>query len=178
MWPSPKPCPGQKKPEQFRVSLLNLSAGPEQKEEENRENKKQHMVSTKVMERLRTPLTIFRQAAWVETCCYAPKVWYFQSRARSTSYCLTVNSFEIFFSISTVCPAVAKNSHPCTMSDFKASRIFKDVPRCSCFSLIISSSLMNTSSNCSLPLSFFHRRHFALFQLQWHPASSCLRRLL
>lgn len=49
------------------------------------------MVGTAVMEWLRTPLTIFRQAAWVETCCYAPKVWYFQSRARSTSYCLIVH---------------------------------------------------------------------------------------
>ncbi len=56
------------------------------------------MVCATVMEWLRTPLTIFRQAAWVETCCYAPKVWYFWSRARSTSYCLTVNSFWNSFS--------------------------------------------------------------------------------
>lgn len=45
----------------------------------------------------RTPLTIFSLAAWVETCCYAPKVWCFQSRARSTSHCLPANSFEMFF---------------------------------------------------------------------------------
>lgn len=108
------------------------------------------MVCTTVMEWLRTALTIFRQAVWVETCCYAPKVWYFQSRARSASYCLTVNSFEIFFlSISTFCPTVAEDSN--TMNDFKVSRTFKDGSALFLFpSLIISSPLMSPSPNCSL----------------------------
>lgn len=46
----------------------------EQKRKKKISNKRQHMVVSTVMEWLRTPLTIFRQAAWVETCCYAPKV--------------------------------------------------------------------------------------------------------
>lgn len=144
-------CPWcAEKPRQFRVLLSDLSAGPGQKVESKSRIKRQHMVCAKVMEWLRTPLTIFRQAAWVETCCYAPKVWYFQSRARSTSYCLTVNSFEIFSLISTFCPTVAEDSYFCVVNDFKVSRMFKDVPRCSAFSLIIS-----FLSNCSLSLVFF-----------------------
>lgn len=88
------------------------------------------MVWTRVMEWLRTPLTIFRQAVWVETCCYAPKVWYFQSGARSTSYCRAVNSFEMFSFLffwcplfSTFCPTVAEES--VDVKDFKVGGIFK-----------------------------------------------------
>lgn len=128
------------------------------------------MVCTTVMEWLRTPLTIFRQAAWVETCCYALKVWYFQSRVRSTSYCLTVNSFEIFFPVSTFCPTVAEDSHPRTAVDFKVSGISKDAPRCSCFSLIISASLMNASSLTAPSLLLIHgRRRFVST-----PVASCV----
>lgn len=128
------------------------------------------MVYTTVMEWLRTPLTIFRQAAWVETCCYALKVWYFQSRVRSTSYCLTVNSFEIFFPISTFCPTVAQDSHPCTVNDFKVSGIFKDVSRWSCFSLIIGASLMNTSSLTAPSLLLFRSR----LRFVSTPVASCV----
>ncbi len=117
------------------------------------------MVGTTVMEWLRTPLTIFRQAAWVETRCYALKVWYFQSRARSTSYCLTVN---FLWNISTFCPTVAEDSHPRAVNDFKGSRM-KEVPRCSCLSLSLSLShyqlLLHERFLLSAPsLLLFHRR--------------------
>lgn len=43
------------------------------------------MVCTVEIGWLRTTLTIFRRDLWAETCCYAPKVWCFQSTLRFTS---------------------------------------------------------------------------------------------
>lgn len=48
-------------------------------------NEMGHPVRTVEMWWLRTTLAIFRGAVWAETCCCAPKVRCFQSRARSAS---------------------------------------------------------------------------------------------
>lgn len=115
------------------------------------------MVWTRVMEWLRTPLTIFRQAVWVETCCYAPKVWYFQSGVRSTSYCRAVNSFEmfsfLFFGAPFFLPSVQRlPRNPSTWRTSKWGEYLKDGSiRRFRISLIISSTLMSSSSN-PLPL--------------------------
>ena len=77
----------------------------------------------------------------------------FQSGARSTSYCLTVNSFEFFFFfllLLVFLPSVQqlpRRTHiPATARELQSEW---DIGACSppsCSSLIISSSLMNASS--------------------------------